>query len=104
MDKENQHKNVDEEILNYIKTRDFAKVSEIKRFFNFSDERNVRKAVKRLREKGHAICMGANGYYYSNDPAEIDKTINKLLSQAKGQIETAKDLKKAKERLILLNG
>ena len=89
-------------ILAFIKSRETVKVREIGQHFSITDERAVRRTVEKLREKGEPICIGNKGYYYSTDPAEIDRTISQLLSQAQGQIRTAKALKLAKEKLEAL--
>lgn len=90
---------IEDSVLEYIKSRETTKVREINRYFNFNNERAVRKIVEKLRERGEPICMGMNGYYYSTDPLEIERTVNQLLTQAKGQLKTAKNLKLAKEKI-----
>lgn len=86
-------------VLAFIQNRETVKVREIGKYFNITDERAVRRIVEKLREKGEPICIGTKGYYYSTDPAEIERTITQLVSQARGQIRTAKALKLAKEKL-----
>ena len=94
---------IEDSVLKFIQNRDFAKVREINHYFQMGDERNVRKVVEKLRERGEPICMGSKGYYYSTDPTEIERTIKTLLSQASGQLRTAKNLKLAKEKLERAN-
>ncbi|MBU5669610.1 hypothetical protein KQI68_07125 [Peptoniphilus sp. MSJ-1] len=104
MDKKNNGKiSQEDSILTYIKSRDFASVRELTKYFNLSSERKTRRIIERLRELGEPICISSKGYYYSKDPLEIDKTIQKLLSQAQGQIRTAKNLKLAKQKLEMVN-
>lgn len=104
MDKKtNGEISIEDAVLKFIQSRDFVKVREINQYFQIGDERSVRKTVEKLRERGEPICMGSKGYYYSKDPVEIEKTITTLLSQASGQLRTAKNLKLAKEKLERAN-
>ncbi|NMW84730.1 HTH domain-containing protein [Peptoniphilus sp. AGMB00490] len=90
---------IEDSVLEFIKNRETAKVREIDRYFNLRSERTVRRIVEKLRERGEPICMGNKGYYYSIDPLEIERTINQLLTQASGQLRTAKNLKLTKEKI-----
>lgn len=102
---EQTHKKIpiEDSVLEFIKNRDFIKVRELNQYFQMGDERNVRKVVEKLRERGEPICIGSKGYYYSTNPQEIEKTIHTLLLQASGQLRTAKNLKLAKEKLERAN-
>lgn len=90
---------IEDSVLAYIKNREFTKVREINQYFQIGDERTVRKIVERLREQGEPICRSNQGYYYSQDPTEIERTISQLLSQAQGHVRTAKHLKAIKEKI-----
>ena len=90
---------IEDSVLEFIKSRDFAKVREINHYFQIGDERTVRKIVEKLREQGEPICRSNYGYYYSTDPTEIERTILQLLSQAQGHLRTAKNLKNTKEKI-----
>ena len=104
MDKPNNEQiSIEDSVLAFIESRNFAKVREICHHINTIDERAVRKMVENLRERGEPICFCNKGYYYSKDPVEIEKTIKKLLLQASGQLRTAKNLKLIKEKLERAN-
>lgn len=90
---------IEDAILKYIQNREFVKVKELNQYFQMGDERNVRRIVEKLREQGEPICRSNQGYYYSTDPTEIQRTISQLLSQAQGHIRTAKNLKLIKEKI-----
>lgn len=42
------------------------------------DERTVRRYIHRLREEGHPICSGQDGYYYADSVEDINETIARL--------------------------
>lgn len=88
-------------ILKYIKNNKTVTVGELTRYFNYSDNRQLRKAVESLRIKGEPICNSTKGYYYSENPEDVEKTINSFLKQANGLIEMAEILKDIKEKLEL---
>lgn len=50
---------------------------ELERLFSWGG-RTLRRKVNRLRQDGHPICSGENGYYYAADQQEIDATVCRL--------------------------
>lgn len=104
MDKhKNEQISTEDSVLTFILSREYTKVKDICFYINTKDERAVRKMVENLRERGEPICFCNKGYYYSQDPDEIERTIKQLLSQASGQLRTAKNLKLTKEKLERAN-
>lgn len=104
MDKQNNKQiSIENSVLAFIQSREYVKVRDICFHLNMRDERAVRKMVENLRERGEPICFCNKGYYYSQDPNEIQMTIQKLLLQASGQLRTAKNLKITKEKLEKAN-
>ena len=44
-------------------------------------ERWIRKVIRELREEGHMICSGNDGYWISKNHDDIQHTLNRLYSQ-----------------------
>lgn len=53
---------------------------ELRELFNLTD-RQVRRVVNELRCEGVAICSSSEGYWYSDDRADIKRTIHKMEAQ-----------------------
>ena len=54
-----------------------VKNRELRALFNLTD-RQVRNIVSQLRQECEPVCSSSNGYWYSTDPADIEKTLHKL--------------------------
>jgi uncharacterized protein YukE len=50
---------------------------ELERLFSI-DGRNLRRMISALRMEGYPICSGDTGYYFADNQAEINATINRL--------------------------
>lgn len=61
--------------------------------FNLTD-RELRLVVSSLRQNGEAVCSSTNGYWYSDNPADIEITLKRLEGQVKNMTLTIKGLKK----------
>ena len=48
--------------------------------FNLKDKQ-LRNIVTVLRQNGEAICSSSNGYWYSKDPEDLEKTIHRMGAQ-----------------------
>lgn len=48
---------------------------------------------------GEPICSSNNGYWYSNDPEDLDRTIKRLSEQVKNMSRAVDGLYRAKEGL-----
>ena len=59
---------------NAIKGRDLCVL------FNLRDKQ-IRNVVSVLRQGGEPICSSSSGYWYSNDPEDLEKTIYRMESQ-----------------------
>ena len=77
---------------NAIKNRD------LRLLFNLKD-RQVRLIVNQLRQDGKPICSSSTGYWYSTDPADINKTLHRIEAQAENMLISIKGLQKAKKDL-----
>ena len=74
--------NYKDEILEYLKDHHrgagnavFSK--ELGQHFSL-DGRSVRRVISKLRQEGHPICSGPNGYYYAVCQQELNETIARL--------------------------
>lgn len=61
--------------------------------------KQVRNLVSVLRQNGEPICSSNNGYWYSNDPEDLDRTIKRLSEQVKNMSRAVDGLYRAKEGL-----
>ena len=61
--------------------------------------KQVRNLVSVLRQNGEPICSSNNGYWYSNDPEDLDRTIKRLSEQVKNMSRAVVGLYRAKEGL-----
>ena len=71
---------------------DAIKARNLCELFNFTDQKQLRSVVSTLRQNGEAICSSSKGYWYSEDPADIRKTINRLEGQVKNMNISIKGL------------
>ena len=70
-----------EYLKEYHKTEETAiKARELRVLFNLG-EKQVRNVVGELRNEGRPICSSSYGYWYSNNPEDIEKTIHRLNAQ-----------------------
>lgn len=69
------------------------KARELCSLFNLSN-RDIRNVVNGLRQEGEPICSSSSGYWYSTEPADINKTIHRLEGQVKNMNSSIKGLKK----------
>lgn len=53
---------------------------ELRELFNLTD-RQVRRVVNELRCEGVTICSSSEGYWYSEDRADIQKTLHRMEAQ-----------------------
>jgi biotin operon repressor len=68
----------------YHKTEDEAiSAYELGELFNL-DKRGVRLVVTDLRANGFTVCSSHAGYWYSEDEADVSKTIRRLQAQING--------------------
>lgn len=56
------------------------KARDLRMLFNLG-EKQVRNVVGELRNEGKPICSSSYGYWYSNDPDDLEKTIHRLNAQ-----------------------
>ena len=61
--------------------------------FNLKD-RELRMVISSLRQGGNAICSSTSGYWYSENPADIQVTLSRLEGQVKNMNLTIQGLKK----------
>lgn len=61
--------------------------------------KQVRNLVSVLRQNGEPVCSSNNGYWYSNDPEDLDRTIKRLSEQVKNMSRAVDGLYRAKEEL-----
>ena len=90
---------VDVEILDYLKdyhTEEHKAVKgrELCVLFNLTDKQ-IRNVVSGLRQEGLPVCSSSCGYWYSEDPEDIEKTLRRLEGQVKNMNSSITGLKKA---------
>lgn len=54
---------------------------EIRILFNLCDDKQLRNIVTVLRQEGEPICSSSNGYWYSYEPEDLEKTIHRMEAQ-----------------------
>ena len=89
--------NVGSDIVDYLKAYHRAEEQAIKgkylrSIFNLKD-RQLRDVVSGLRQAGVAICSSSQGYWYSEDPTDINKTLRRLEGQIMNMNNSIKGLK-----------
>jgi len=57
----------------------------------------IRRCINTLRTRGIPICSSADGYFYSEDPADIARTV----SQLRGRIEKIECAQNGMSQIIL---
>ena len=65
--------------------------------FNLTDKQ-VRNVVSGLRQDGEPICSSTYGYWYSDDPADIMKTLGRMEGQVKNMNLSIAGLKRILEQ------
>ena len=92
----------DEQIHVYLKSRCLGKKNAIKgaRLAQIihTGEKEIQKAVARLRRKGIPIASGSEGYYYAATAGEVYTTIRQLREMEKGLQLSISGLEGALER------
>ena len=88
MKAENENTSKKDILESFLKKRCFGKVNsltsaQICERFDINPQ-DLREIVHALRVDGVTICSGQDGYWYSEDRAEIEGTIKSLLSRVKG--------------------
>lgn len=73
-----------------------VKSRDLRALFNLTDKQ-VRNVVTVLRQNGEPVCSSSYGYWYSNDPEDINRTIHRLGAQVINMNVSIKGLKKALE-------
>lgn len=73
------------EITEYLKEFHTSEEKAIKArnlrvLFNLG-EKQVRNIVSEQRQEGKPICSSSYGYWYSKDPADLEKTLHRLQAQ-----------------------
>ena len=66
---------------------------ELSEMFNITN-RQLRNIVTTLRQEGNPICSSSNGYWYSNEPEDLSKTIHRLEAQVHNMNYSITGLKK----------
>ena len=70
-----------EYLAGYHSTEDTAiKARELRALFNLQDKQ-LRNVISVLRQNGEPICSSSNGYWYSQEPEDISKTIRRMEAQ-----------------------
>lgn len=78
----------------YYREERFAiKGREICELFNLTDKQ-VRNIVSGLRQAGEPICSSIHGYWYSNNPEDIEKTLRRLEGQVNNMNSSITGLKR----------
>lgn len=87
------------EMLEYLKEFHKAencavKGRELRSLFNLTDKQ-VRNVVSQLRQDGKPVCSSSYGYWYSEDPDDIGRTIHRLDAQVENMSISIIGLRKA---------
>ena len=87
-----------DEILEYLKTTHYEEIRAVKcgvicELFNLKKE-NLRAVVNHLRSEGHPVCSSDRGYWCSEKPEDMDKTLNHLEGRISGMMRAITGLKR----------
>lgn len=101
MDKESNFFKNAEEILEYLKIhhnteKTAIKSGEIGEIFNLY-KASLRETVNYLRSIGYPICSSSRGYWYSENPEDIEKTLTHLEGRIKGMNRAIAGLKRIQQ-------
>lgn len=86
------------EVLEYLKTTHYDESIAVKsgamcELFNLSKE-SLRAVVNYLRSDGYPVCSSYRGYWYSEKPEDIDKTLKHLERRISGMQRAITGLKR----------
>lgn len=92
----------EKQVLNYLKTecvgkKKAARGAKLAQILQTS-EKELQKAVTRLRRKGIPIASGPEGYYYAATAGEVYASIRQLKEMEKGLQASIQGLEDALER------
>lgn len=84
------------DIVDYLKDyhteeKNAINCGELAQLFNVTSKQ-VRNIISALRQDGAPICSSSYGYWYSEDRADLLRTLNKIRSQIHNMECTAKGL------------
>lgn len=101
MDKESNFCKDAEDLLEYLKTyhnteKTAIKSGEIGEIFNLYKEK-LRSTVNYLRSIGYPVCSSSRGYWYSEKPEDIEKTLTHLEGRIKGMNRAISGLKRIQQ-------
>lgn len=65
---------------NHKTEREAIKGRDLCVLFNMKDK-HLRNIVSVLRQDGEPICSSSNGYWYSKDPEDLEKTLHRMEAQ-----------------------
>lgn len=87
-----------DEVLDYLKTTHYSEDKAVKsgaicELFNLRKE-SLRAVVNYLRSDGYPVCSSYKGYWYSESPEDIDKTLNHLEGRISGMQRAITGLKR----------
>ncbi len=91
--------NLGELVLDYLKDNHFSEETAVKNrdlaeMFNLRG-RELRDLVTTLRQRGNPVCSSSYGYWYSTDPADVEKTLRRLEGQVKSMNVSIEGLRRA---------
>ena len=70
---------------------------ELSILFN-ATQRGIRALVTDLRKEGYPVCSSNSGYWYSEDPEDIEKTVARMEAQMDKMEQAVAGLKAGKHR------
>lgn len=71
---------------------------ELSILFN-TTQRGIRALVTELRKEGYPVCSSNSGYWYSEDPEDIEKTVARMEAQMDKMEQAVAGLKAGKHRI-----
>lgn len=88
------HRDIKDHLKQCYKTEDTAiSAGDLGELYNLT-KRGVRAVVTILRQEGYPICSSNNGYWYSTNLTDIEKTAKRLEAQAVNMIRAVDGLRK----------
>ena len=89
---------IDNDLVEYLKDHHNTEEKAIKSrdlsvLFNLKS-RDIRNIVTVLRQEGKPVCSSSNGYWYSEDPEDLEKTLHRMEAQVHNMSLSIAGLKK----------
>ena len=84
---------------NHKTEEDAIKGRDLRMLFNLKDKQ-LRNVISVLRQNGKPICSSSNGYWYSKDQEDLEKTLHRMEAQVHNMNYSIAGLKKILQEVV----